>query len=142
MIVYVDSSVILRKVFGQPHGLAEWRLIRHAVASAIVEVECLRTIDRVRLAEGLSEEETARRRSAVYGLLDSVELVYPIRMVLDRAGEPMPTSIGSLDAIHLATALIWQIRHGKKLVMATHDVGLGAAAMATGMKVVGVHARR
>ncbi len=137
MIAYVDSSVILRKLFGQPRALLEWRLIRRAVASALTEVECLRTIDRLRLAEGLSEGETARRRAAVYEMMESVELVYPTRVVLDRAAQPMPTAIGSLDAVHLATALVWQERNGKKLIMATHDDRLGAAARSTGMKVVG-----
>jgi len=139
MIVYVDSSVILRKLFNQPRALLEWRLIRRAVASALIEVECLRTIDRLRLAERLSEGETARRRAAVYEMMESVELVYPTRVVLDRAAQPMPTAIGSLDAVHLATALVWQERNGKRLIMATHDDRLGAAARATGMKVVGTN---
>jgi predicted nucleic acid-binding protein len=137
MIAYVDSSVILRKLFGQPRALGEWRLIRRAVASALIEVECLRTIDRLRLAGGLSEDETARRRAAVYEMMESVELVYPTGVVLDRAAQPMSTAIGSLDAVHLATALVWQERNGKRLIMATHDDRLGAAARATGMKVVG-----
>lgn len=140
MTVYVDSSVILRKLFGQPRALPQWRLIRRAVASALVEVECLRTIDRLRLAERLSEDETARRRAVVYQLMESVELVYPTRIILDRAAEPMPSAIGSLDAVHLATALVWQERTGKRLVMATHDHGLGSAASANGMKVIGTSA--
>lgn len=137
MIAYVDASVILRKLFGQPRALREWRLIREAVGSALVELECLRTIDRLRLVERVSEEETARRRAAVYTLIQSFELMYPTRVILDRAALPMTTAIGSLDAVHLATALVWQERTGKRLVMATHDEGLGAAARAIGMRVVG-----
>jgi len=39
MIVYVDASVLLRLVLGQPPVLREWRSIDTAVASALVEVE-------------------------------------------------------------------------------------------------------
>ena len=51
MIVYLDSSVLLRVILGQRNALKEWRSIEQGVASALVEVECLRTLDRVRLAE-------------------------------------------------------------------------------------------
>ena len=32
--------------------------------------------------------------------------------VLSRAAEPMPVSLGTVDALHLATALIWGDRMG------------------------------
>ena len=51
----------------------------------------------------------------------------------------MPRSAPStLDAIHLATALLWRERTGVKLVIATHDSGLGLAARASGVRVIGV----
>jgi len=58
--------------------------------------------------------------------------------VLDRAAQPMPTEIGTLDAIHLATALLWRDMMGADLVMATHDQALATAARAYGMAVVGI----
>jgi hypothetical protein len=63
---------------------------------------------------------------------------YPIRMVLDRAAQPMPTELGTLDAIHLASALLWKDTTGIDLVMATHDRALGLAAQAHGLKVLGI----
>jgi hypothetical protein len=56
MIVYVDSSVLLRVILGQGDRLREWRTIETGVASTLVEVECLRTPDRPRLRAGLSDE--------------------------------------------------------------------------------------
>jgi len=50
--------------------------------------------------------------------------------VLSRASEPLPVPIGTLDAIHLATALIWRDRLGPLPQMVTHDPALGAAARA------------
>jgi predicted nucleic acid-binding protein len=47
--VYVDTSVLLRVVFGEPGVLAEWTTIDMAVASELTRVEALRTIDRARI---------------------------------------------------------------------------------------------
>jgi hypothetical protein len=49
----------------------------------------------------------------------------------------MPTTLGTLDAIHLATALMWAEHAGFPLVMATHDQLLATAARASGLRVVG-----
>ena len=50
----------------------------------------------------------------------------------------MPTELGTLDAIHLATALRWREGASTELVMATHDPALGTSARAFGLRVVGV----
>jgi predicted nucleic acid-binding protein len=138
MIAYVDSSVLLRRLLGQPGALKEWTKIETGVASALVEVECLRTLDRIRLAEDVEETEMAARREAVYRLLESFEVVEPTRAVLARSAQPMPTVLGTLDAIHLATALLWRENMASDLVMATHDGTLALAARATGLRVIGV----
>ena len=137
MIAYVDSSVLLRKVLRQSGSLKEWTVIQTGVASALVETECLRTLDRLRLRANLSDRDLARRRAAVFRLLESMELVEVTAPVLARAAQPLPTELGTLDAIHLATALLWSERIGAGLVMATHDVALGTAARACGLRVVG-----
>lgn len=138
MIAYLDSSVILRVILGQANALREWSTIEGGVVSAIAEVECLRTLDRLRLLESLSDEEITVRREAVYRLLDAVEMVEPTRPVLSRAAQPLPTALGTLDAIHLATALLWRERGRADLVMATHDEALAIAAKASGLRVIGM----
>jgi predicted nucleic acid-binding protein len=138
VIAYLDSSVVLRVVLGQRDRLREWRQVSRGVASALVEVECLRTIDRLRLEESLPGEEVAVRREAIYRLLESAEIVEPTRPVLDRAAQPMPTTLGTLDAIHLATALLWREASGERLTLATHDRSLATAARACGLPTVGV----
>jgi len=56
--------------------------------------------------------------------------------VLERAAEPFPTTLGSLDAVHLASALL--VRDDLEgLAFATHDDALGTAARATGFQVHG-----
>ncbi len=138
MIAYVDSSVLLRIVLRQPNALKQWPTIEQGIGSALVEVECLRTLDRLRLAEGLTDDEIAMRREAVFRLVEAMEIVELTRPVLARAAQPLPTMLGTLDAIHLATALLWRERTGTDLVMATHDGTLATAAKASGLRVVGI----
>lgn len=137
MIAYLDSSVLLRVVLRQPNELREWRTIRQGVASALVEVECLRTLDRLRLAEGLADADIALRRETIFRLIETMEIIEPTRTVLARAAQPLPTTLGTLDAIHLASALLWKDRTGTDLVMATHDTALAMAAKASGLRVSG-----
>jgi len=137
MIAYIDSSVLLRVALRQENALAQWTRVERGVSSALILTESLRTLDRARLRADLSDLEVARRRSTILALIDSLELVEIDSLVLDRAAQPMPTELGMLDAIHLASALLWKDATGIEPVIATHDVALGLAAQAHGLKVLG-----
>jgi len=137
MIAYVDSSVLLRVALGQPNALAEWRQVDRGVSSALISTESLRTLDRLRIRANLSDIEVANRRATILALVDSLELVEIDSVVLNRAAQPMPTELGTLDAIHLASALLFRDWTGTDPVMATHDGALGLAAQAHGLKVLG-----
>jgi uncharacterized protein len=134
---YVDASVILRLALGQPNGLTVWPRIQRGVSSALITTESLRALDRLRLRAKLPDVEVATRRAAILSLIASLELVELDAAVLDRASQPMPTEIGTLDAIHLATALLWKEMTGTQITMATHDEALGLSAKAHGLSVVG-----
>ena len=137
MIAYVDSSVILRLILGQADSLREWKSVERGVASALVEVECLRTVDRLRFSEPLDENEVVELRQAVFHLVASLEVVDTSRAVLSRAAQPMPTALGTLDAIHLSTALLWRDSFETDLTMATHDRALTQGARSVGLDVIG-----
>jgi len=134
---YVDSSVLLRLVLQQAGSLREWSEITRGVASPLVELECLRTLDRLRLRLRIPDSEVARRRESVFRALDAMELIELGPMVLSRASQPLPTELGTLDAIHLASALLWRDTAGTDLAMATHDTTLAVAARASGLRVLG-----
>jgi len=137
MIAYVDSSVLLRLALGQPNALPEWRQIDRGVSSALISTESLRTLDRLRMRAGLSDVEIAKRRATILSLINSLELIEIDSIVLNRAAQPMPTELGTLDALHLASALLWKEVTGIDPVMATHDAALGLAAQAQGFPVIG-----
>lgn len=138
MIAYVDSSVILRVVLGQKDPLAEWNSILVGITSALAEVECLRTMDRLRHLGQLTVEEAANGRETVYRIMEALEIAELSPAVMRRASQPMPAPLGTLDAIHLATADLWRETQKKEPTMATHDKALGLAARATGFRVIGV----
>jgi predicted nucleic acid-binding protein len=135
---YVDASVLLRVALGQRDALAEWARIDRGVASVLVAVESLRTLDRLRVRVKLPDAEVAKRRATILEIVASLDLVEIDQTVLDRAAQPMPTGLGTLDAIHLATALLWRDMTREELTMATHDSALALAAAAHGLPVVGV----
>ena len=138
MIAYLDASVVLRVVLGEPGRLAEWKRVETAVASALTEVECLRTLDRLTRLGALSDEELAERRTTVYRLVEAVEVVDVSRAILRRASEPFPAPLGTLDAIHLSTAVTWRDAHNADLTLATHDKALALAGRSVGLPVIGV----
>lgn len=136
MNAYVDASVVLRIVLGEPDPVPSWPSIDVAVSSELVRLECLRTIDRARLRGDLGDEAVARQRIDVLDLIDRFDQVPVTTSVLERASQPFPTSIGSLDAIHLASALAIADVY-EDLVFLTHDHGLALAARAMGFTVEG-----
>jgi predicted nucleic acid-binding protein len=138
MIAYLDSSVVLRLVLGEAGRLAEFERITRGVSSLLLKVECLRTIDRLRVSGRIPPDEVVPRMEATHRFLEAVDLVEPGRDVLERATQSFPVALGTLDALHLATALLWRELEGGPLVMATHDSALAMAARASAFTVIGV----
>jgi predicted nucleic acid-binding protein len=135
---YLDSSVLLRKLFREPSPLAAWSSIERAYASRLILVEVGRVIDRARLAGRIDDEAVAALHEEAARLLRSVDLVSLGDELLARAAQPMPTVLASLDALHLVTALEVKEELAPDLVMLTHDDQLARAARASGLTVLGV----
>jgi predicted nucleic acid-binding protein len=136
---YLDSSILLRIVLGETGSLREWSRITVAYTSEIARVECLRTLDRLRLVGGLEDRELGRRRATMLEVLEGIEAIRLNRAVLERAAEPFPTEIRTLDAIHVASALLMKQRV-PSLRFATHDMGQANVARAVGLQVIGARA--
>ena len=133
--VYVDASVVLRKLLNQPGAIERWSDWALAVSSELMQVEALRTLDRLRVAGRLSEQEVVDALRQLREYTAGFEVVPLTREVLRRAGAPLSTPLGTLDAIHLATALLWTEHYAQELLLVTHDGQLGTAALACGMDV-------
>lgn len=138
MIVYVDTSVVLRILLHEPNPLAIWGKWNKAYSSALWRVEALRTIDRLRLTHEISDTEVADLVRDIQ-ITHETFAIHPVtNQVFQRASETFPTVVGTLDAIHLATALsIREIENVDFLL--THDSQLGTAARSLGFDVVGIN---
>lgn len=136
MSVYLDSSAILAHLYAEPGAIPAADLLPGAT-STLTRVECLRSLDRNRLAGNLSDSSLLEKRDALYRTLRSLRILELDGPILDAAAAPASVPIRTLDAIHLATALRWRAEGDPALAFATHDRRLAAAARAYGLRVVG-----
>ena len=131
--VYVDASVIVAATLDQPGALRGVRWIS-AVSSELIVAELLRTLDQLRLTSRTPDAELAQLREEAERNLAKLDLVPINRAVLRRAGGAFPGPVKTLDAIHLATALLWDEQTGE-IVFLTLDRQLAHAARACGLTV-------
>jgi predicted nucleic acid-binding protein len=137
VIVYLDTSVVLRILLQEPEPVEIWGEWEKAYSSALWRVEALRTADRLRLSQEISDTQLAQLVRDIQ-IAHETFSVHPLtNRILQRASETFPTVVGTLDAIHLATAL--SIREIEKLdLLLTHDSQLGTAARSLGFAVMGI----
>ena len=137
MTVYVDTSVVVRVLLREPNPVRSWGRWNKAYSSALWRVEALRTVDRLRLTHEISDAELVELVSDIQ-IAHETFAIHPVTsQILQRASETFPTVVGTLDAIHLATAL--SIREIEKLdSLLTHDSQLGTAARSLGFEVTGM----
>ena len=131
---YLDSSVLLRRLLRQPGallGLSQWAL----VASELLEVDARRTLHRLCAIRALSEPDLALRSAELHTFLAAVDQVPISKIILNRAGGPLGGALGTRNAIHLVTAMLWSESNGESIVFLTHDRQLAQAASTNGLSV-------
>jgi len=124
LIVYLDTSVLLARLFAEDRSPPDAFWNQRLASSRLLEYEVLNRVH----ARGawLSHGEAAR------SLLDRVSLVEMAPQVLDRALSPFPQPVRTLDALHLATLAFLQLQ-GLEMRLATYDLRLAAAAGGMGL---------
>jgi len=125
-ITYLDSSAIVKLVVREAESGALLRYLRRrrpVVSSALARTEIARAL----LPLGLA----ALKRSQ--DVLSGLELLRINDRVLATAGAILPADVRSLDAIHLATAIL--LGTGLRQLV-TYDTRMASAARALGLAVV------
>ena len=139
MTVYLDTSVVLSWLLNQDPSIEEWGTWQAAYTSEICRVEFHRTVDRLRLGGDLDDRERVFLHERFAKFWKSVYRVRVSASLLTRASQSYPTVVGTLDAIHLASALIVHEGRNRQVdAFLTHDGQLGTAARAVGFAVRGV----
>ena len=139
MKAYLDTSVILRKLLGEPGALKEWGDWEEGCTSELTRVEALRALDRLRLQGSLDDGEVAEKMQLLREILETADLIALDSAILDRASRSYPTVVGTLDAVHLSSALLYLEHKKEKLLFMTHDRRLGTAAQALGLETRGLN---
>jgi predicted nucleic acid-binding protein len=127
-MLYLDSSAIVKLVAAEPETGALVEALRSdpdTISSALARVEVMRAVMR---AGGSSDR--AGRASEV---LDRIALVPIDAETLGRAATLEPRDLRSLDAIHLATALLLRQDIAG---LVTYDARLAGAVAAAGIAVL------
>jgi predicted nucleic acid-binding protein len=125
-VFYLDSSAIVKLIVREPESLALRRYLRRRrplVASALARAEVMRAV--------LPLGETALRR--VVEVVRRIELVRVNDRVLSAAGVLEPVELRTLDAIHLATAALFEESLGG---LVSYDPRMLEAARSMGWAVV------
>lgn len=94
-MIYLDTSVVLARLFAEDRSPPDALWSRMLVASRLLEFEIFNRLHARGAAA--SHGEGARR------LVDRVNLVEMSAAVLGRALQPFATPVRTLDALHLAT---------------------------------------
>ena len=139
MTVYVDTSIVLSKLLNQPTAIQDWGLWESAYASAIARIEFFRTIDRLRLDNSISDEERVALHRQFRVFWEAVHRIPLSDLILERAAQPFPTVLGTLDAIHLASAIaVLPPQASSAALFLTHDIQLARAAESMGYQISGI----
>jgi predicted nucleic acid-binding protein len=138
MVVYLDTSTVLRRLLRQEKPLSIWGKWERGYSSEILGVEARRALDRLRLESALDDHGIAQAQEELSRLERAIGRIPLTRPVLERASMPMATAVRTLDAIHLASALLFRERKGTAIVFATHDAQQATAARALGFACLGV----
>ena len=134
--IYLDSSVFLRHLFGH-RGQLQIKGFPLLAASELLGIEVHRTIDRYRLEKKITDRETGLLKQEAESFFRGIELVAITRLVKKRASESFPSILGTLDGLHMASALLLKEKKYSAIQMATHDEQLQNCARALGFSVLG-----
>jgi predicted nucleic acid-binding protein len=136
--VYLDSSVVLRRLQRESAPVIHWAQWERVFSSELLRVEVLRSIDRNRLKGALTDHDVAELSIRAHSIFDAIEFVELNGAILDRASQSFLTPLGTLDALHLASALRVAESGGIELTFLTHDTELATAARSMNLRVEGV----
>lgn len=106
--------------------------------SVLTKVEVHRTLGRNRLQGRLTDEEIViilRRFDELSGSSGWISIT---QSVIEQAMTSFPTHVKSLDAIHLASAILLKKNSERPVTFVTHDRQQGIGAMAMGLDVEGL----
>ena len=133
MTVYLDSTVVLRELLGTGKRWAGWGKWDKAYASALLRTECCRAANKLHAAGKLDDAQRGKLGMWIESVCSCVTTVPVTDAILNRAAEPFPVNVSTLQGLHLATLLELRAARGVTCALATDDIGLMQAAESLGV---------
>jgi predicted nucleic acid-binding protein len=141
MNIYIDSSVLLRFLLNHPNSINLVKLGNEFVSSELLKLECQRALIRYRLNQEIKDEGFLELTEACNDLLSRISLLKINSEIMESASRNWGVVLGSLDSIHLASALHIQKNKKIPLKLLTHDKAFSTAAKISKIEVVGVDSK-
>ncbi len=133
MVAYLDSSVILRHILRGEAAISQALACERVVSSELAEIECRRVIQRCRLQGQLDDKGMAQASVRLDAVLAGISLIALSRAVKRRAMGAFPVSVKTLDALHLASALVLAEKlEDEALILYSYDEGMNRCARVLG----------
>ena len=133
MVAYLDSSVLLRHILLGDEGIRQVVECDAVVSSELTEIECKRVLHRYRLQGDLDDSGFLKADGRLKSVLSGVSLLLLSSAVKKRSAEAFPIVIRTLDAMHLASALVLQAaRSSEDLLYFSYDNQINRCARAVG----------
>lgn len=136
MTAYIDTSVLLNEILRPPVTGSPFDLVSEAYSSELLLIESHRTLDRYRIQGFLRDDEIARAKSYLQEYIRMIHIVDLNSKIKTRARQSFSTTVGTLDALHLSTALFLKNDLNVSPKVLTTDKQLGTACMAEGFEVL------
>ena len=133
MVAYLDSSVVLRYILQGDSAIRHALECETVLSSELLEIECKRVLQRCRLTGGLSDLTYLIAIKRLDALLAGVGLVSFSTPIKRRAMDAFPVVIKTLDALHLATAIVLSQRESAdSILIFSYDEAMNRCAAVLG----------
>jgi predicted nucleic acid-binding protein len=136
--VYAESSAILSWLLREPTGPAVRDRLEEAaevVTSRLTLIECERNVRRAEREGRITRQAAASAMRVLEGAASRWIIMDLVGDVPGRAAQEFPREpVGTLDALHIASALVFD-RHLGKVFMLSQDDRIRTNAVALGMSL-------
>jgi len=137
MILYLDASALVKRYIAEPGAIEVSEAIAAAEVvgtSLISRAETAAALAKARIVGTLTRQEASSVLQVFRSEWPSLVRVQATEMLVARADElAWELGLRGYDAVHLASALLWQEGMGEGVTVATFDQQLWEAAEQRGM---------
>jgi hypothetical protein len=126
----------MRWLLKDKNALPDFGRWKHAGSSFLLEVECVRALDRLRIENRIDAGLYADLLAQLNELTRSLELFHIDTRIITQAKSQYIACVKTLDAIHIATAQLWQDELSETVLLISHDQKLNLIAKSLGLKTL------